>query len=86
MMSEIREHDRVALTKTLFPHADVEEITGLGARIASDCLDRDDLLDAGEVGRVPGVEQLRFAQPVRSPIALGFACHFGLGACVPIPP
>lgn len=27
--------------------------------------------------------ELRFAQPVRGPIALGFACHFGLGLFVP---
>jgi len=28
--------------------------------------------------------ELRFAQPVRGPIALGFACHFGLGLFVPV--
>ena len=29
--------------------------------------------------------ELRFAQPVRGPLALGFACHFGLGLFVPAP-
>ncbi|MGH2725903.1 MAG: type I-G CRISPR-associated protein Csb2, partial [Actinomycetota bacterium] len=29
--------------------------------------------------------ELRFAQPVRGPIALGFACHFGLGLFAPAP-
>ena len=29
--------------------------------------------------------ELRFAQPVQGPIALGFACHFGLGLFVPAP-
>lgn len=29
--------------------------------------------------------ELRFAQSVRGPIALGFACHFGLGLFVPAP-
>ena len=29
--------------------------------------------------------ELRFAQPVRGPIALGFACHFGLGLFIPSP-
>lgn len=42
--------------------------------------------------RKPGLTQpdtlgrflgLRFAQPVRGPIALGFGCHFGLGLFVP---
>ena len=28
--------------------------------------------------------ELRFAEPVRGPIALGFACHFGLGLFAPI--
>jgi CRISPR-associated protein Csb2 len=28
--------------------------------------------------------ELRFAQPVRGPVALGFACHFGLGLFVPV--
>ena len=28
--------------------------------------------------------ELRFAQPVRGPIALGFACHFGLGLFAPV--
>jgi len=28
--------------------------------------------------------ELRFAQPVRGPLALGFACHFGLGLFVPV--
>ncbi|HSF46921.1 MAG TPA: type I-U CRISPR-associated protein Csb2, partial [Burkholderiales bacterium] len=27
--------------------------------------------------------EMRFAQPVRGPIALGFGCHFGLGLFVP---
>ena len=27
--------------------------------------------------------ELRFARPVRGPIALGFACHFGLGLFTP---
>ena len=27
--------------------------------------------------------ELRFAQPVRDPLALGFACHFGLGLFTP---
>ena len=27
--------------------------------------------------------ELRFAKPVRGPVALGFACHFGLGVFVP---
>ena len=27
--------------------------------------------------------ELRFAQPVRGPVALGFACHFGLGLFAP---
>lgn len=27
--------------------------------------------------------ELRFAQPVHGPLALGFACHFGLGLFVP---
>jgi CRISPR-associated protein Csb2 len=29
--------------------------------------------------------ELRFAQPVRGPVALGFACHFGLGLFIPAP-
>ena len=29
--------------------------------------------------------ELRFAQPVRGPLALGFACHFGLGLLTPAP-
>ncbi len=29
--------------------------------------------------------ELRFAQPVPGPIALGFACHFGLGLFAPVP-
>ncbi len=28
--------------------------------------------------------ELEFAQPVRGPLALGFACHFGLGLFVPV--
>jgi CRISPR-associated protein Csb2 len=28
--------------------------------------------------------ELCFAQPVRGPIALGFACHFGLGLFFPV--
>jgi len=28
--------------------------------------------------------ELRFAAPVRGPLALGFACHFGLGLFVPV--
>ncbi len=28
--------------------------------------------------------EIRFAQPVRGPIALGFACHFGLGLFAPV--
>lgn len=28
--------------------------------------------------------ELRFAEPVRGPIALGFACHFGLGLFTPV--
>ena len=28
--------------------------------------------------------ELRFAQPVRGPVALGFACHFGLGLFRPV--
>jgi len=28
--------------------------------------------------------ELRFAQPVRGPLALGFACHFGLGLFAPV--
>lgn len=31
------------------------------------------------------VLELRFAQPVRGPLALGFACHFGLGLFIPAP-
>jgi CRISPR-associated protein Csb2 len=27
--------------------------------------------------------ELHFAQPVRGPLALGFACHFGLGLFIP---
>jgi len=26
---------------------------------------------------------VRFAAPIRGPLALGFACHFGLGLFVP---
>ncbi|MEX1993629.1 MAG: type I-U CRISPR-associated protein Csb2, partial [Steroidobacteraceae bacterium] len=29
--------------------------------------------------------ELRFAQPIRGPLALGFACHFGLGLFTPAP-
>lgn len=29
--------------------------------------------------------EIEFAEPVRGPIALGFACHFGLGLFVPCP-
>lgn len=29
--------------------------------------------------------ELRFAKPVKGPIALGFACHFGLGLFAPVP-
>lgn len=29
--------------------------------------------------------QLRFAAPIRGPLALGFACHFGLGLFIPAP-
>ncbi|MEK6210944.1 MAG: hypothetical protein AABM64_11345 [Pseudomonadota bacterium] len=29
--------------------------------------------------------ELRFAQPVLEPIALGFACHFGIGLFAPAP-
>ena len=29
--------------------------------------------------------ELRFAQPVHGPLALGFACHFGLGLFAPAP-
>lgn len=29
--------------------------------------------------------ELRFARPVRGPIALGYACHFGLGVFSPVP-
>ncbi len=29
--------------------------------------------------------ELRFAEPVRGPLALGFACHFGLGLFAPVP-
>jgi len=28
--------------------------------------------------------EMRFAQPIRGPLALGFACHFGLGLFVPV--
>jgi CRISPR-associated protein Csb2 len=31
------------------------------------------------------VLELRFAQPVCGPLALGFGCHFGLGLFVPAP-
>jgi len=29
--------------------------------------------------------EIEFAEPVRGPIALGFACHFGLGLFLPVP-
>ena len=29
--------------------------------------------------------ELRFAKPVRGPLALGFGCHFGLGLFIPVP-
>jgi CRISPR-associated protein Csb2 len=28
--------------------------------------------------------EVRFAHPVRGPLALGFGCHFGLGLFVPV--
>ena len=28
--------------------------------------------------------EIRFAEPVQGPLALGFACHFGLGLFVPV--
>jgi len=31
-----------------------------------------------------GLLEIRFAQPVRGPVALGFACHFGLGLFAPV--
>jgi CRISPR-associated protein Csb2 len=30
------------------------------------------------------VLELRFAAPIRGPLALGFACHFGLGLFAPM--
>ncbi|MBI3371905.1 MAG: type I-U CRISPR-associated protein Cas5/Cas6 [Betaproteobacteria bacterium] len=38
------------------------------------------LVQPDTLGRVL---ELRFAQPIRGPLALGFACHFGLGLFVP---
>lgn len=39
------------------------------------------LVQADTLGRLI---ELRFAQPVRGPIVLGFACHYGLGLFAPI--
>jgi CRISPR-associated protein Csb2 len=38
------------------------------------------LVQPDTLGRVL---ELRFARPVRGPLALGFACHFGLGLFAP---
>jgi CRISPR-associated protein Csb2 len=40
------------------------------------------LVQPGTLGRLI---ELRFAQPVRGPMAMGFACHFGLGLFTPAP-
>ena len=35
------------------------------------------------MGAARSVSRLEFEKPVRGPVALGFACHYGLGLFVP---
>lgn len=53
---------------------------GLPEPVRQKSFDRPELIQPDSLG---GFWRLTFPQPVQGPLALGFACHFGLGLFVP---
>ena len=76
---------REELERRGFKDSEIEPLDGIGARRLRTLQFQLDRRKRGDDGgqRPRGAFRLRFPAPVRGPIALGHACHFGLGLFLP---